>query len=756
MSQPLYIAFVWHMHQPYYRDLVTGECSMPWVRLHGTKDYLDMVSLLEAFPTLHQTFNLVPALLDQLEEYLPPARLSDVFLELSRKPAAELTEAEKRFLLEHFFLANWERMVKPYARYHDLFVKRGALIEEETWPAILKRFKPQDYLDLQVWFNLVWIDPWLRQQDPALAKLEAKESSFTEAEKRQVLDAQLVILQRILPAYRAAQERGQVELTTSPYYHPIVPLLCEIRNAHTALPRLPLPEVTFRHPEDARWHLRQAVARHQTLFGRQPAGLWPPEGSVSEELVQLALEAGLRWLATDEEILWRTLKVTRSPSLLYRPHLVRRAGGTLAIVFRDRELSDLIGFVYSQWKASIAIQDFLKRLEGISRQFRNEKQPALVSIILDGENAWEFYPRDGHEFLRGLYEALARDERFRVVTVSEFLERFPVDRHPSLPPLFAGSWIDGNFATWIGHPEKNAAWAHLARVRQELATTRRPPEPGVERPAALDTSSPARMVPARSQATELGGAERRSPESEARGGSADPAWRSFYVAEGSDWMWWFGDTHSSAQDEEFDRLFRTHLANVYRFLGQEAPAWLQTPIKTNVVQPVHEPTAVITPTIDGLDTSYYEWLYAGRLDLRKHYAAIHRGRQLLHVLYYGFDQTQGYFRLDADRKGLASLDRWRLVFDLPDVNAQIVVQAAPGTGATASLSGPHPQQLVCAYQQIIELAVSRHLLALQPGGSFALRLILYEGEDALERYPAHGSFRVPVPPADFEAHAWSV
>ena len=718
MSHPLYIAFIWHMHQPYYRDLVTGECSMPWVRLHGTKDYLDMVSLLEAFPTIHQTFNLVPALLDQLEESLPPARLSDLFLDLSKKPAAELTEAERRFLLEHFFMANWEHMVKPYARYHDLFVKRGVLVEEQAWPDRLKRFKPQDYLDLQVWFNLVWIDPWLRHQDPALAKLEAKGSSFTEAEKQQVLDAQLAILQRILPAYRAAQQRGQVELTTSPYYHPIVPLLCEVRNAHMALPHLPLPEVTFHHPEDARWHLRQSVARHQTLFGRRPAGLWPPEGSVSEELVQLALEAGFRWLATDEEILWRTLKVTRSPSLLYRPHLVRRAGGTLAIVFRDRELSDLIGFVYSQWNPSLAIQDFLKRLEGISRQFRSEKTPALVSIILDGENAWEFYPRDGHEFLRGLYEALARDERFRVVTVNEFLERFPADHHPSLPPLFAGSWIDGDFATWIGHPEKNTAWTHLARARQELATTRRPQEPGQ--------------------------------------GTPEQAWRSFYVAEGSDWMWWFGDTHSSAQDEEFDRLFRTHLANVYRFLGQEAPAWLQTPIKTNVVQPVHEPTAVITPTIDGLDTSYYEWLYAGRLDLRKHYAAIHRGRQLLHVLYYGFDQTQGYFRLDVDRKGLSSLDRWRLVFDLPDANAQIVVQAAPGTGATAGLSGPHPQRLVCAYQQILELTVSKHRLALKPGGSFALRLVLYEGEDALERYPAHGSFRVPVPPADFEAHAWSV
>ena len=729
MAHPLYIAFVWHMHQPYYRDLATGECSMPWVRLHGIKDYLDMVALLEEFPNLHQTFNLVPSLIDQLEEYLDPANLSDTFLNLSRKPAAELTETDKRFILERFFMANWDHMVKPHARYHDLLAKRGTFMDEQAWPSVLKRFKPQDYLDLQVWFNLAWIDPWLRQQDPNLARLEEKGSGFTEAQKQHLLERQLDILKRIIPAYRAAQERGQVELTTSPYYHPIVPLLCDIRSAHVALPHLPMPETTFHHPEDARWHLQKALARHQAVFGQRPFGLWPPEGSVSEAVVQLALEEGLRWTATDEEILWRTLKIARSPSLLYRPHLVRRKGRTLAMVFRDRELSDLLGFVYSQWSPSLAIQDFLRRLEGIYQQFRTEKTPALVSIILDGENAWEFYPRDGHEFLRGLYQALAGDERFRVVTVSEFLAQFPLDDSPSLPELFAGSWIGGNFATWIGHPEKNTAWTYLAHLRQELAATKREAEPVK--------------------------------------GAPERAWQSLYVAEGSDWMWWLGDTHSSAQDEEFDRLFRAHLANAYRFLGRDVPAWLQLPIKTTVIHPVYEPTATITPTLDGVETDYYEWLYAGQLDLRKHYAAIHRGTQLLHMLYYGFDQTQCYFRLDVDRHGLASLVRWRLVFDLPDRNARIVVHATPDAGVRASLSavpgtaqagrsGPQPQPLVCAYRRILELAVPKQLLALQPGGSVFLRLTLYHDEESLERYPAQGSFRVPVPPADFEARIWSV
>jgi len=373
MSPPLYLAFIWHMHQPYYRDPVTGECSMPWVRLHGTKDYLDMVKVLEGFPTIHQTFNLVPSLIDQLEEYLPPANLSDHFLDLSRKPAADLTASEKRFLLEWFFLANWDQMVKPYPRYHDLLVKRGLKVHEEAWSDAVKQFKVQDCLDLQVWFNLAWIDPWLRQQDPQLAALEAKGSQFTEADKQLVLSKHLDILQQILPVYRAAQERGQIELTTSPYYHPIVPLLCDVRQAQVALPHLPLPQLAFRHAEDAHWHLTSALKRHEALFGKKPSGCWPPEGSVSEELVHLAIEMGLRWIATDEDILWRTLKTSRSLSVLYRPHLLRRKGGQVAIVFRDRELSDLIGFVYSQWEASIAVQDFIARLKGSTSSLRWRK-----------------------------------------------------------------------------------------------------------------------------------------------------------------------------------------------------------------------------------------------------------------------------------------------------------------------------------------------------------------------------------------------
>ena len=375
---------------------------MPWVRLHATKDYLDMLQRLDATPSIHQTFNVVPSLLDQLEEYLPPANRSDEFLDRSRTPAAALSNEDQQFLLRWFFLAHPDRMIRPFPRYHDLLMKRGTQMDEEALPKIQKRFHTQDYLDLQVWFNLVWIDPWLRSQDPNLTQLVAKGGQFTEEEKRYVLDQHLALIARIIPAYREAASRGQIEISTSPYYHPILPLLCDTREARVALPQLSLPAASFRHPEDARWQLEQGLRRHEAVFGVAPAGVWPSEGSVSEGVARLAIEAGIRWIATDEDILWKTLKTSRSADLLYRPHRLCRENGQLVIIFRDRELSDLLGFVYSQWDHRVAVADFVKRLERIHQQVQAWEQPALVSIILDGENAWEFYPNDAHEFLTGL------------------------------------------------------------------------------------------------------------------------------------------------------------------------------------------------------------------------------------------------------------------------------------------------------------------------------------------------------------------
>ena len=672
-----------------------------------------MVKRLEHFPTIHQTFNLVPSLLDQLEEYLPPTNRSDQFFELSTKPAAALTQEEHQFLLQWFFLANHERMIRPHPRYHDLLAKRGLHIDEQDWPRVQKRFHTQDYLDLQVWFNLVWIDPWLRQMDSKLAQLEAKGSHFTEEEKRYVLASHLALIAQVIPAYRTAATQGQIELTTSPYYHPIIPLLCDTRSGRVALPSLQLPETLFRYPEDARWHIQQALHHHEAMFGTSPRGMWPPEGSVSEDLVKLLLESNVRWMAADETILWHTLNAPKSQPLLYRPHLIRRKEGRIAIVFRDRELSDLIGFVYSQWDPQIAVTDFLKRLGEIHQQMVASEHPALVSIVLDGENAWEFYSNNGHEFLMSLYQALAHDERFACVTVSEFLDRYPLDHAESLPELWSGSWIDGNFATWIGHPEKNTAWEHLGRAREVIGFC----HPVHER-----------------------------------------AWRSLAAAEGSDWMWWFGDTHASAQAADFDRLFRLHLTNAYQLAGLAVPPELSKPIQRHVSQLLIEPTGPIRPIIDGRETSYYEWLYAGRIDLRQQYAAIQRAEQCLRYLFYGFDQTNLYVRIDLDHTQLTP-SGWSIELILArglPVHIQPFRQKDHGQTVQASLALSPPVSISCAMGQVLELAIPLPLLELTPGEKLQLVAGFLRGRELVERYPLEGTFELSMSTTELEAQTWSV
>ncbi len=684
---------------------------MPWVRLHATKDYLDMVKRLETFPTIHQTFNMVPSLLDQLEEYLPPANRSDVFLDLSRKPAAELSDQEQRFILQWFFLANLDHMIKPYPRYHDLLAKRSLHVDEEAWPSIQKRFRAQDYLDLQVWFNLAWIDPWLRHQDAELARLEAKGAQFTEAEKRYVLEQHLALIANIIPTYRDAAARGQIELTTSPYYHPIMPLVCDLRSAHVALPQLPLPNTSFRYPEDSRWQLQEGLRRHEQAFGQPARGMWPSEGSVSEEVVRLAIESKVQWMATDEEILWRTLKQERNPHTLYRPHRLQCDQGQMAIVFRDRELSDRIGFVYSRWEPKAAAADFLKRLGAIHEQCQTASQPPLVSVILDGENAWEFYAHDGHEFLTELYGLLAADSRVRCVTVSEFLQQYPLSVQQALPPLFSGSWIDGNFATWIGHPEKNAAWTHLATTR-----------------AALD------------------GISKDDPVGR-------KAWKSLGIAEGSDWMWWFGDTHFSAQAHEFDQLFRMHLANCYRLLGRQVPAALDQPIRRQIVISRYESTGPVHPTIDGRDTSYYEWLYAGRIDFAHEYAAIQRGNQILRQLYYGSDGVSYYVRLDLDVQALTHTQPWiiRLIFS---EDRHVEITGSP-EGVRATIGSSQEHLLSCAVDRILEVEIPQHFFQPEAGKPINLAVTLSHNTHILERYPLQGSYQLASTPIDSKTQVWS-
>ncbi len=500
------------MHQPYYKNLLTGEVSVPWVRLHGIKDYLDTLLILRGFPKIHLTFNLVPCLIEQIEDYTYN-KVQDKHLQLSYKPAEELTTEDKQFIINNFFGLYAEYGIAPHPRYYQLYLKKQSQQE----------FTTQELRDLQVWFNLAWFDPYFRKNIKELKYLVDKGRFFTEEEKHTCLDKQFEVLSNIIPSYKEFQSRGQIEVITSPYYHPILPLLYNSKIAREANPEVQLPEIAFNFPQDAQSQIQIAVEFYQQRFGSKPRGMWPSEEAVSEHILGLFIQSGINWIVTDEAMLFKSLrKRKRVASYLYKPYRLMREEGEVNIVFRDRNLSDLISFVYHRLSPLEAVGDFLDHLENIHQHCKLENP--LVVVALDGENAWEYYRNDGWNFLTLLYQQLCTCEFLRTVTVSEYLQMFPPE--DNLDYLKPGSWVGGDFNKWIGSSLKNRAWQYLAQARAELQ----------------------QMIDSGQQVPE-------------------PALKQIHIAEGSDWFWWYGDT----DDKTFDELFRMHLSNLYHLLGKAIP-----------------------------------------------------------------------------------------------------------------------------------------------------------------------------------------
>ena len=564
------VALLWHMHQPFYQDLATGEHILPWVRLHALKDYYGMAALTREFPSLKLTFNLVPSLLVQLEAFAS-GQARDRHLEIGLAPADQLTESDRQFCAEHFFHAHRARMIDPFPRYAELLATREAGRRRGNAAG---GFTTDDLRDLQVWHKLVWVDPLYAERDPRVRALFAKGRDFSEHDKQLLRAVELEILGRVVGEYRAAAERDAIEISTSPFYHPILPLLCDASVYSKTNPSWPPPEQPFVYPQDASEQLRRAVALHQRLFGRAPTGLWPSEGSVSDAMVPLAADAGFVWMATDEEILARSLPRTFARDAdLYRAYQVGTDGSTVACGFRDHLLSDLVGFTYSSWDPNMAADDFVHRLASTGERYRAQRggEEATVFVILDGENAWEHYEGQGRPFLRALYARLGQHPGITTVTMAEACAA-AVERLPTIHP---GSWINADFYIWIGHADDRRAWGQLSRARLALEHAS-----GV---ASAETLAAAR--------------------------------EELLIAEGSDWCWWYGDDHHSDHDREFDDLFRRHVRNVYRALGLPIPEDLFVTNITTMPPKVslQPPTGWTTPEIDGRESSYFEWLGSGEV-----------------------------------------------------------------------------------------------------------------------------------------------
>ena len=732
-DHPLSIAFVWHMHQPYYKDDLTGSYMLPWVRMHGIKDYYDMPALLTDFPAVHQTFNLVPSLLKQIQDYVGND-VHDKFLSLALKPADELAHEDKLFLLKNSFMANWDTMIQPYPAYWRLLDRRGKSVSPNDLENATRYFTNQDYRDLQVWFNLTWFDPLFKQNDLFLKGLIEKGSGFTEEEKRLLLEKQREIMALIIPEYKKLAELGRIELTTTPFYHPILPLLVDTDLARVAAPDIILPMNRFTHPEDAKVQVERALAYHEQLFGSRPAGMWPSEGSVAEEIIPLLADSGIRWIGTDEGVLARSLGVTidrdfsgimKNPEMLYKPYLAGKGDKTVSIVFRDHTLSDLVGFVYSKWDSRNAVNDLVERLHRIRKSVGNK--PYLVSIILDGENAWEYYPNDGRDFFLNLYERLSREEGLQCVTVGEYLKQHPAEAR--IERLHAGSWIYSNFRIWIGHEEDNRAWDLLGQTREALV-----------------------------QYSNRNG----DPDTLAK------AWEEIYIAEGSDWCWWYGDDHFSENDEDFDLLFRTHLMNVFRIIGLDVPDELRIPIlrEDREARPTVDLTALISPTIDGQVSNYFEWLSAGFYDVARGGGAMHRGASVISHIYYGFDLRNLFVRLDPSRnlqEDTAADLSFFVNFLLPkgmDVEIRVMPRERRATAALYRGENGGRKEVAAinnvAANEIIELAIPFELLGVRPNDEIHCFITVERKGSEIEKWPYRGFIQVKVPSEDFEAMMWQV
>jgi alpha-amylase/alpha-mannosidase (GH57 family) len=731
------VAFLWHMHQPYYEDLITREHILPWVRMHALKDYYGMVALLEEFPKVRATFNLVPSLLVQLEAFAA-GQAHDRYLETGLKPADALAPEERAFIVENFFSAQPQRMIEPYRRYAELLALRGDLSSPGAVDAAVKRFSTDDLRDLQVWQKLSWVDPYYLSGDARIKGLLEKGRDFSEDDKALLRTVELEILNAVIPAHRKRAEAGQIEISTSPFYHPILPLLCDTDIYKRTHPNSAMPRHRFQHPEDAGEQLERAAAYHERLFGRRPVGLWPSEGSVSDAMVPLVATAGFQWMATDELVLARTLGISFNrdgggqvdqPRRLYTPYRLAVGDRRVAIAFRDHALSDMIGFQYANWAPDAAANDFVSRLAEAGRRasFGGGGGEPTIFVILDGENAWEHFEGGGRPFLRALYKRLSDHPDLRTVTMSEACR----GARDTLPGIFPGSWIDANFYIWIGHADDHRAWTQLAEAHDVLES-------------ATNVDDKARQR----------------------------AHEEILIAEGSDWFWWYGDDHSSAHDAEFDDLFRRHLRNVYRLLQRPAPDEL---FVTNIsvgAQPAMQvdPTGLIHPTLDGEDSSYFEWLAAGEVEVREVSGAMHqadRPRRILTGIKFGFDPERLMIRLDVAERAADILSEgytFAVTFLEPEGIRVSFAKAHGEVHATLSVRNGGPEGWAerpftghVAAETIVEVAVPLTDLPGAANGK-AVSFVVTTSDPAgteVERQPATHPVRVELPSPDLEARNWT-
>ncbi len=537
-ADKLKVVLLWHMHQPDYRDAISGEYLQPWTYLHGIKDYVDMAALLEAIPGARAVVNFSPTLLQQLDDYAAQIRehrnagvaaLRDPLLAALVTDIGTITDEDRLELIRRCLRANAKRMINRFAAFHQLSDLAKHILKH---PETIGYCSEQFLADLLVWYHVAWLGETVRLHEPRVKALIQKQRNYSLTDRNELLAIIGELLVETLPRYRFLAQEGRVELSMTPYGHPIMPLLLDIKSTHEAMPEAPLPG-NAPYPggeERVRWHIEEGLRVFEHHFGFRPKGCWPSEGALSNETLKILSDSGFHWTASGESVLRNSLHCcgTDTGGCIHRPFKVE--GTDINCFFRDDGLSDQIGFTYADWHSRDAVNNLIHHIQNIASACVDEPD-RVVSIIMDGENAWEYYPENGYHFLTTLYAGLSEHPEIELTTFSQCLEQNVQSK--SLQQLVAGSWVYGTFSTWIGSKEKNRGWELLVEAKQAFDKV-------------IDEGR-------------LNDEQRVLAE------------RQLGICEASDWFWWFGDYNPSESVQEFDQLYRHQLQALYECLGEPVP-----------------------------------------------------------------------------------------------------------------------------------------------------------------------------------------
>jgi len=596
------------MHQPDYRD-ESGVIQMPWVFLHSIKDYFDMPWMMARHENIKATFNITPPLIEQIKLYYENPCKNDYFLQLWYKDVNYLNQDERAWMIKICKSAQFDTMVAPLEHFKYLFQKEN--------------LNNAELFDLQVLFILSWCGVYLRQNDETVSSLIKKGHSYNFDDKTILLETLREFIKGIFSYYKSLHTKGRISISTTPLNHPILPLLMDMQNAKIANQSTNIPQSSQPLAHDAYLQVSRAIDLFEETFEFKPEIFWPAEGAVDIKSVNLLKEFGIKAIATDEAILFKSLQNDDRKNLYHSYDF-----NGMCMGFRDHGLSDLIGFTYRFWDAKKASDDFINALENIN----NEDENACVFVILDGENAWEFYKNNGFDFFNTLYEKINKTQWCNTINMDEILKT----KQKKLPNLSPGSWINGEFNTWVGHTEKTKAWDLIYLTKRDYQRHEQ----------NIDEKTKEKIT------------------------------KHFLAAECSDWFWWYGDDHHTDFGAEFDILFRGHLISIYNLLQIAPPSDLYKSIlKDESTQDFYlPPTSYITPNINGAHNSFFEWLECGVIDETKLFSTMDKARGPIEKIYYGQDEEFVYFSFSASPKELLECKSLTILVDSCELKLDIPIK----------------------------------------------------------------------------------